>query len=121
MYCKKCGAEVVPGRFCTKCGQQAPAESNPANDVNNVNTPNPVVTGDNGNNTPNPPVNVSNGGDTSGAPVAGDDTKKSKTPLIIIICVVCALLVGVAGVFGFSFLKNSSGDVEKFAKNLQEE
>ena len=121
MYCKKCGAEVTPGRFCTKCGEQAPADTAPANDINNGSTSAPTMGGANGNNPIPSGVGGTNGGNIPGPAGADGKDKKSKAPLIIIISIVSAILVGVAGVFGFSLLKNSSGDVEKFAKNMQDE
>ncbi len=123
MYCKKCGAEVIPGRFCTQCGQQAAAvENNSANVINDANTPNPVANGVNGGNAHNPTMNgINNGGNMPNPSGTGEKAKKSKAPLIIIISVVCVLLVGVAAVLGFSLLKSSSGDVAKFAEGMQKQ
>lgn len=120
MYCEECGAEVIPGCFCTKCGHPAQANNSVPNNGNNVYVPDSTGNSDNTYTTPDSVTNGVSDGNTSNFDGASDKTQKSKKPLIVIICVVCAILVGVAGVFGFSLLKNSSGDVEKFAKNMQE-
>lgn len=121
MFCKNCGAEVIPGRFCTKCGQPAPsADSNVPNNANSGAVPGAPVSGGNSGAAPGMPANGGNSAPGSANAGSGTDAKKSKTPLIIILCVVITVVVGALGVLGFTLLKSSSGDVEKFAKNMQE-
>lgn len=116
MYCKKCGTEVVPGRFCTNCGEKAPDVDNASAKIDNNAAPAPATNGVNASNTINSSVNGGNIPDTA---ANGGKAKKSKAPLIIIICVACVIFIGAACVLGFSLLKSSSGNVEKFTEGMQ--
>ena len=121
MYCEECGAEVIPGCFCTKCGHKSQPVGNPAENVNNVYVSDSAENDVNVSNAIDPVSDGVNEGNTADTSVVSGTAKKSKKTLIVALCIVGVLLIGVAGILGLSFLKSPEGDVEKFAKNMQEE
>ena len=116
MYCSKCGFQIESGTFCSNCGEKVTeftsdfdTQQNEASTevVQETQIENTIPTGE----------NVPQNGVAEQSP----KPKKSKAPLIAVICIVLVLVIGAAGVFAFSALNSPDKLVEKFATNLQEQ
>lgn len=93
MYCKSCGNEIpVNSKFCTKCGTPVSVEINETSDSSA-----PAASA-----TPTP---------ATATPVA----KKSKAPVVAIICVIAALILGAVG-FGLFWINRPINKINKAIK-----